>query len=716
MQSFVVKTLLPLDDPPSRFALAAFLLNGYGLSTDTDRALDCLTQAACGGHQIAQGYLYRMFVACQKDIPAGIPVLEYLKNQALCGSRTALQDLKRLDPEEAANTRQTVRFWYGGVGANWFCDSQWLHGLNIATFMSTGFSLDGLASTTAELHTVVVNTRGDGLLHASSALGAYKLVHKLLTTMKFEVNQRNKKGETALLCACRSGHPDIVKLLLDNGARAAIQSEDGESPLHWLLSFDEKVDVAALGIDLIERGGAQVDAFTTRRIAHSVFPASIDMDFQVEGTPLMWAVHDNSPRIVSFLLSKGADPHWQFRGNNISPMQWAAFYHRAECLRLMVDHLEKTANVPTTSQGTRDNRYVAFYGPLVRYAVSASDKFSMILRNGLSYIDQLKSTLALLQEKTERIRFNLGQNETLLHMAAKGAHDEACQSILESNWLASEINKPAGLAGRTPLLESVRWNRRTLFHLLIRHGADATVLSASPYDETGRPTWTALHHFADQAHDDDLALVDDLVAAGVPVDGDGETPFDIAVRRSAFRLADRLRAHGAALDAASLRSALLVAPHPLTALGHAVARNSRCGMPALRYLLAAGAGFVVEGKRGLTALHLVALVPEGFDYVAGGLLERRDFDWETNRIIAGELLQWFREPQMLDRPSGWEGKTALHFAAAYGNVEVVEKLVRAGASKQLRCNLGETAVDTARRTWSGKESITLLNRMLVWLQ
>lgn len=727
VQNFLVKTLLHLDDAPNRFPLAACLMNGFGLRSDVDRALECLAQAARDGHQIAQAYLYRMFTACDKEIPAEIPVLQYLKDQAIRGSRAALQDLKRLDLKQAARTRELMKFGYGGVGANWFLDSQWLPGLTQSTLMSKDFSPERLGSRT-ELQSVIVNTKGDGLLHAGAAVGAFGLVRELLTDMNFDVNKQNQKGETALLCACRSGHPDIVKLLLDNGARASIQSEGGESPLHWLTSFDENINAAALGNDLIKRGEAKVDAFTNQRIAHSIFPGSIDVDFQMEGTPLMWAVHDNRPRIVSFLLSKGADPNWRLQKNAMSPIEWAAFYHHAECLKLMIEHLENTANAPTTTEGSRDPRFTVVYGPLVRNAVHSSDKFSMILRNRSDYLDALKSTLAFLQDKTKLVQFNMGQNETLLHYAAREAHDEACQVILESDWRIKEINQPAGHAGRTPLLESVRWNRRELFHLLIRHGADVNALSASPYDEMDLQAWTALHLFADQAHNDDLALVDDLMAAGIHVDGNRtgsspssiETPFLIAVRRNAFRLADRLRELGATLDAPYLRSALLVAPYPLTGLGHAVALNARYGLRALRYLLAAGAAFVVEAARTLTALHLVAMVPAGFTYIGGGVepaeLERSDFDWETNGVVAGELLQWFQEPELVDRRSGLQGKTALHLAAEHGNVRVVEKLVRAGASKELRCDLGETAANTARRAWSGEDGLGVLNKMLDWLE
>ncbi|OTA54509.1 ankyrin [Hypoxylon sp. EC38] len=723
VQNFIAQRLFNLDDDdsPGLLVLAALFLNGYGFVPDEDQALECLVKAAHQDHPIAQSCLYRMFKACQKDIPPGIPVLQYLKNQAIRGSRNAIIDLKELDPNEMERIEYLIRFGYGGVGTNWYCDDQWLHSITQSTLMSRDFRPETL-SMEDDLADVIVNKRGDKLIHASAAVGAYGLLKKLLVDFKVQVDSLNQEGETALLCACRSGQADCVKLLLDNEASASIQAANGETPLHWLLSFKENINIAALGNDLIQKGGAIVDAFTTRRVSHSVFPGTIDVDFQAEGTPLMWAVHDNKPRIVSFLLSVGADPNWQIQKGALSPCKIAAFYHHTECLKMIISHLESTLVKPMTTEGKVDRRFAVYYGPLVRLAVHASDKFSMVLRNGPNYLDNLKSTLALLQEKTKFIRFSLGENETLLHFAAREAHDEACKVILELGWLVDEINQPAGPGLRTPLLESVRWNRRALFKLLMQHGADPKALSASPYDESGSRTWSALHVFAEQAHNNDLTLVDDLIAAGVPVDGDPsispsiETPYHIAVRRNALRLADHLCSHGANPDATCVRSAFFVAPHPLTGLGHAIALNARHSVSGVRYMLAGSASFVVEPERRLSALHLAACVPEGFSYATGGAVARADFDWDTNRTLVRELLEWFQESEKLDARCGIGGKTALQLAAEYGNVGVVEELVRAGADKLVRAEGGETAAEIAKRVWSGSEHGDVLWKLLVWLE
>jgi len=51
----------------------------------------------------------------------------------------------------------------------------------------------------------------------------------------------------------------------------------------------------------------------------------------------------------------------------------------------------------------------------------------MIPRNVPRYLDRLRSTLALLQQKSQLIHFTMGGwNESPLHYAARGAYDEAC--------------------------------------------------------------------------------------------------------------------------------------------------------------------------------------------------------------------------------------------------------------------------------------------------
>jgi ankyrin repeat protein len=282
-----------------------------------------------------------------------------------------------------------------------------------------------------------------------------------------------------------------------------------------------------------------------------------------------------------------------------------------------------------------------------------------------------------------------------LHVAARMGHEEACKVILEVGWGTEEINVSSGPDMRTPLLQSAHWNRPGLFQLLLSHGADVHALCNSPFEEGKQRTWSALHLMAHQRHNDAISLVDDIVGAGLPVDGDPEaqteTAFNVAVRRNGFKLADKLLSHGACTDAMRRQSGHLIAPQPLTVLGHEIARNSRYGMPALRYLLALcpRPSFVVEPESKLTALHLVALVPDGFSYAGGGSLNRNVFDWETNRATAHELIVWFAGKEELNARCS-QGKTALHLAKERGNLGVLEELVRAGACLDEPCDMDKT--------------------------
>ena len=187
--------------------------------------------------------------------------------------------MRTVDPDEAKEIRENLRFGYAGVGSDWYYESHWYSGLNQPALMTENFDFESLGPRT-ELGQVIVNIRGDRLTHAAAACGAGGLLTRLLQDFQIDINQLNAEGETPLLCACRSGHPDLVKIFLDNGARADIPARNGETPLHWLIAFGDTVNPVALGQDLINRGGAKVDAFTTQPVSHSLYPANIDVDFQ----------------------------------------------------------------------------------------------------------------------------------------------------------------------------------------------------------------------------------------------------------------------------------------------------------------------------------------------------------------------------------------------------------------------------------------------------
>jgi hypothetical protein len=227
---------------------------------------------------------------------------------------------------------------------------------------------------------------------------------------------------------------------------------------------------------------------------------------------------------------------------------------------------------------------------------------------------------------------------------------------------------------------------------------------------------------------------------------DTETPFYVAVRKNAFKLADLLLSKGANINALSSGSSLLISDHSLTGLGHIVALNVRYCIPSIRYLLNSHAlvisdatlrpgiaaasttsattdisdtlfntvAFIVEPIRSLTALHFCAVVPSGLRYVAGNPLSRKDFDFETNSLITHELLDWFLGPEYLNERCALQGRTALHLAAQYSNVGVMKELVGAGADIGARDDDGMTAAEIVRSVHEQNEEV--VSKMLRTLE
>ena len=371
---------------------------------------------------------------------------------------------------------------------------------------------------------------------------------------------------------------------------------------------------------------------------------------------------------------------------------------------------------------------------MVELALKGADRVTMTKRNGKRWYHELKSTLLFLTTWGKYRWLGTDQVDTTLGLAASWAREDACRAILELGTRAPEIDEPSGIYNRTPLLESVRWNRVWLFRLLRRYGADVMAKAIHPVAE-GYSKWSALHVFADQGHNDNLTIVQELIEAGVPVNGDCdgilETPLYIAVRRNAFRLADFLRVRGASLGIPFRNASLFTDPRcPKTALGNLVTLNARNSLPAIRYLLEAGANFVVAPDCGMSVLHVCAQAQAGLAYVfqPNSEVEFRDIDREMNRLIMKELLEWFKEPEQIDLQVEAHRVTALHLATVMGRELIVEELVRAGANKMLRARSrwwrtsgdhltsedeGQTAADIARDRWAGNSK---LPKLLCWLE
>ena len=713
------------------FILCSFLMNGYGCDTNIDDALKALDQACDKGHHISRAYMFRIFSAC-RPTEEEIPGYNYLYDYTIAGSRSAFEELRRKGP--AGKVEEAHRFLTdacAGVGASWFDRSEMLHGYTQSQWINDTWLL-GKVKEADDLSRLVVNKRGDSVLHFVASCGRWKPFKRLIEDYKMDINMLNPQGETPLLCACRSGQGGIAIMCLQTyKADASLAAKNGETPLHWLVSFVDQY-TQPLANDLIANG-ANVNATTHERTSHSKFPGSIDIDFQMPSTPLNWAVHQNRPKIVQILLEHGADPHWSHAKGEMTPINQAAYYHHDQCLKTIIEYLEEKVTV-ITSDGKFDKRHAVMFGPLLEQAIHASDKFSMILRNGQKYLSRLYDTLDLLREKTKYVNTQSQFQGNMLYFAVSEAHDEVVEYMLEHNWRVDTLNNQCGPAWRTPILEAIRWNRRPLVEILLKFGADPLVLASNPFQPNLR-NWSALHVFAQEGYDKRTSLVEILVSKGVPVDGpitpriEGdttttkkvsseisslsltevsantltcETPFTVALRRNAFNLCSIMLSLGANPNSLTLSSGFFSSPHALTILGHIIISNARYSSARLKYLLRLGnakvADFIVEPARELTALHRAAMAYQDVSSViTGERVKMQEFDMETNQSIMYELLLRWPEEEQLDAKCKIGGNTALHLAVDSRNVGAVESLLKAGANVNIVNADGEVPLQLATR-------------------
>ncbi|KAH6991774.1 hypothetical protein EDB82DRAFT_553634 [Fusarium venenatum] len=735
-------------NPPEAFLLTSLYINGYGIDKDTSSASRWLFHAWRVDHPLSAAYGYRIARAIGIEFDNTERVVLSLRSMALRGSRTALEDLAIISNDDYQETRRIIRNGLSGTGANHFSEEEMLHGFRYGMWIKTFGNIPILLENFSRLQNIAdytINKRGDRILHMAASCGQTEAIEALINRFpSLTVDQINDQGETPLLCACRAGQTRTVLWLTSHGATASIEARNGESPLHWLISFDDE-EVERVGPALIQTG-ADTTAKTSTIITYQAdFPASVVPDRLPEGYAVGWgeylATHCDRPKIVKFLLSNMADPRicnvkW-YHAN--SALRIGASQLRSECLELMMHAIEQYY----VERGVGKS-YGFLVSELLEQAVHGSSLFDMILYHGPNYQQAMESTFNCLLSRASRVAYGAygGFKQTLLYFAVSLARDELVEYLLKHGadaiksgidddeevvesqdvgaFKTADINRPSGIDMQTPLLEAVRWNRPTMVNLLLDHGAQATETSKNPFSGQDS-TWTALHILA-YAGQDDTRLVPQLLEHGAAIDGlpdhfrTTESPLLIAVQNDSFHLADSLISNGADVNFTTLSCGHLTLSNPTTILGHVVATNARNSIARLRYLLdnasiRGGLHFIVEPARQWTALHRAAAAYidvefRGTDVTEAAELNWPDVDWGANREILNELLGHFNDPEQLNTVDQ-SGQTPMHLAVLAGNEAAVRLLLDHGARGDVPSlgGQGATAADIAFEVQMGMLSM-----------
>ena len=112
---------------------------------------------------------------------------------------------------------------------------------------------------------------------------------KLLIKKKCNVNDREKAGFTPIIHACRTGRYENVKILLENGADPLLKPRPGQCmSIHFACMKETENNLKIIKLLLDKK------------------PELINMNGSGKKSPLHFAVINNCPKIVEYLIKRGA--------------------------------------------------------------------------------------------------------------------------------------------------------------------------------------------------------------------------------------------------------------------------------------------------------------------------------------------------------------------------------------------------------------------------
>ncbi len=548
---------------------------------------------------------------------------------------------------------------------------------------------------------------------AEAAMAGDKAAVRALLKQGIDVNAAQGDGMTALHWAARQGDVELAQMLLYAGANVRATTRLGA---YTPLLMAAQVGNAAM-IDTLIKAGGDAKAATANGT-----------------TPLMLAAASGKADAVKVLLDNGADPNAKETARGETALMFAANFNRVDAMKALI---EKGADIRVTTkvidlagltspeeeffrqqqqqqqggQGQgggqaagapaapggpgggrgRDAQAPGNRGPDIA-GVTRQFRFNELVstQGGLTpllfaarqgHVDAAK---ALLEAGADVNQISTGDETSPLLMSIINGHFDLAQYLIDQN---ADV-KLASKNGATPLYAvlNVQWAPKALYpqprahtqqkltHLelmkvLIDKGADVNA-------RLKMKVWYSGYNF-------DLAGVDEI----------GATPFWRAAYASDVDAMKLLIAHGADSKIPSVRPA----GRPRTGDGGRETVQDVSGLPP-----------VPIGGPAVTPLQAAS----GVGYAEG-------FAANSHRYAPGGMLvavKYLIEEVGADvNARDHEGNTALHHAAARGDVEMILYLISKGADVKAVNREGQSTADMAngpvQRTQPYPEALELLVKL-----
>lgn len=310
----------------------------------------------------------------------------------------------------------------------------------------------------------------DYLLRVAAGWGALKDIQVLVAEYGASVNTRDWHGETALLKACRAGHLDVVRWLVNEaGALANVGSKKNVTPLHWLNSFP-KDQIREITM-LLHSAKGDPNAVMTEE-----FGGSEGEFWFFKGPPLMRVVAFGNLEAVQGLLEVGADPLITRIESKEHPFTFAVRRARLDILKAIVQSIGTDVLWNRDFSGIRPIYYIL--------STSASYLAKIHLdRFGLALIEVFDYFWSL-EEPDHRQFYTIdGKGRIAIQVAIANGNFSLVKRIVETCPSSGHLKELLVTIGmQTAILEG----RYAMFKYLLENGGLALhpVLHINPEDDS----------------------------------------------------------------------------------------------------------------------------------------------------------------------------------------------------------------------------------------
>lgn len=404
-------------------------------------------------------------------------------------------------------------------------------------------------------------------------------------------------------------------------------------------------------------------------------------------TALHYASQRGNLDAVRSLLNNGANLEAK-TNENFTALHLAAQQKRRDICELLLDK-GANANAQDWERWTPLHNVcqTAFSAEIVKNMLNKGANINAINSDG-------KSCLHLIAEKTAaqnsdqsiicqiligkgcRVDTRDHRNWTALHCAAYDGQLEVCRILIANKADVMALTKKRN----APLHFAVDYGHYKIVELLLDNGAD---VNAQDCDK-----WTPLHYAAEKNHTDIAGLLVDVYNADPSLTDDTDrTPLHLAAYYDNFAVAAKLMSYSNRADInAILSDSGATALHLATQMGN---------LAFVKALLDRGAYYnsVLKSPMSLTPLDLAKKLVR---IPVAQLLEQVD---EMLTAVAKNNTR--KVQSLIDKGAVANardcksGKSALHYAVAHGNLELVKYLIFKGARVDLQSRTGVTPLHSA---------------------